>query len=148
MTQEEKLKMMQEFAKNSVKIGQIIFEVAGDNNYYANEKTEEMKGISEEQMGDALKEVQKYMWGNSASAVIFCTMRDNHGFADNMSQFERMWGRIAETKKLQWLCPEGTIRAAFKNNPYFKLPVSKWQENGVPDRVLFLKDKFEELLEP
>ena len=94
-------------------------------------------------MADALEEVQPYMWGNSANAVIFCALRDNHGFTDNMSRYERVWKRVAESRKLEWACPEGTLRAAFRNSSFYKLHTSRWKENDVPKRVMLLLEKFE-----
>lgn len=131
--------------------------VYGSGNFIAKEMTfsgtvnaggvkEEDGGLSKEEIANALAGVQEYMWANSANAVIFCALRDYHGYADNMSQFERDWISFSEGKRLSWGCPDGTLRAAFKNNPYMKLPISKWRENGVSDRVMLLLEKFEEKL--
>ena len=38
----------------------------------------------------------------------------------------------------------GTIQKTLSNNPYMKLPVDKWAENGAPKRVLLLMDKINE----
>ena len=43
-----------------------------------------------EKLGEALNEVEAYMWGQSAHAVLFCALRDHHGFTDNMSRYERV----------------------------------------------------------
>ena len=64
-----------------------------------------------------------------------------------MSLFERDWQKIAnENHDLSWDCPEGTLRAAFRDNPYLKLPISKWDGQDIPKRVMFLIEKFEEQL--
>lgn len=148
MTESEKIGLIEMLAKNGVRIGQVIFEVAGDNHYHENERQEVTTDVTETQIGHALEQVQAYMWGQSAYAVIFCALRDYHGFTDNMSQFERVGQRLAASHQLQWTCPDGTLRAAFKNNPYYKLKIDKWRENGVADRVMLLIEKFEELLGP
>jgi len=88
--------------------------------------------------------VQPYMWGQSSNAVLFCILRDIYSYKGNMSQFERGITAIVENHKLEWACPDGTIRVAFKHNPYMKLHVSKWKSNGAPDRVIQLINKFEE----
>ena len=70
-------------------------------------------------------EVRDYFWSDSAMAVIFCCCRDCYGYANIMSQFER-----------DFHCQEGLLSNTFRNNPYMRLPVSKWEQNGVKDRVL------------
>ena len=97
-----------------------------------------------EKLDAALNEVETYMWGQSAHAVLFCALRDNHGFTDNMSRYERIHKKLCEKRKLQWACPEGTIRSAFRDNSYFKNPVNRWKTLNVPQRVMTLYDKFEE----
>ena len=51
---------------------------------------------------------------------------------DNASWFERQM----EMMKID--CPQGTIANAFRNNPYMKLHVDKWEKNGAKGRVLVL----------
>ena len=97
-----------------------------------------------EKLDAALNEVETYMWGQSAHAVLFCALSDNHGFTDNMSRYERIHKKLCEKRKLQWACPEGTIRSAFRDNSYFKNPVNRWKTLNVPQRVMTLYDKFEE----
>ena len=100
--------------------------------------------LTTSKLGKALEAVQDIMWGQSANAVIFCALRDKHGYADNMSQYERDWKIMAGEYRLSCQCPEGTLRAAFRDNPYLKLPVEKWSSNGAPDRAIMLIEKFEE----
>lgn len=97
-----------------------------------------------EKLDAALNEVETYMWGQSAHAVLFCALRDNHGFTDNMSRYERIHKKLSENRKLKLACPEGTIRSAFRDNSYFKNPVNRWKTLNVPQRVMTLYDKFEE----
>lgn len=75
--------------------------------------------------------VREYFWGDSALAVIFCTCRDNYGYADNMSQFER-----------DFHCQEGLLSNTFRNNPYMRLHVDKWAQNGAKERVLRLMEAY------
>lgn len=96
-----------------------------------------------EKMADALKEVETYMWGQSSHAVLFCVLRDNHGFTDNMSRYERIHKKLSEKRKMQWACPEGTLRVAFSNNSYYKTSVTRWKAMDVPQRAITLLDKFE-----
>lgn len=109
--------------------------VAADDDYFV------------EKLGDALNEVETYMWGQSSHAVLFCTLRDNHGFTDNMSRYERIHKKLSEKRKLQWPCPEGTLRVAFSNNSYYKVPVTRWKDMDVPKRAITLLDKFEAIFD-
>ena len=149
MTEETMLKLVEALSKNGVSAGQIILENTGSityNDHRGEGEKEKKREVTNKQMAEALVNVQEFMWGQSANAVIFCALRDNHGYADNMSQYERELKDIAEERRLTWGCPDGTLRAAFKNNPYLKHPISKWREMGVPDRVMLLIEKFENSL--
>ena len=76
--------------------------------------------------------VREYFWGDSSLAVIFCVCRDCYGYANNMSQFER-----------DFQCQEGLLSNTFRNNPYMRLPIDKWKENGAKERVLRLMEAYE-----
>ena len=76
-------------------------------------------------------EVREYFWGDSAMAVIFCTCRDCYDYANNMAQFERDFG-----------CQEGLLSNTFRNNPYMRLHVDKWAQNGAKDRTLRLMEAY------
>ena len=79
-----------------------------------------------------VESVREYFWSGSALTVIFCVCRDRYCYADNMSQFER-----------DFQCQEGLLSSTFRNNPYMRLPVDKWKENGAKDRVLRLANAYE-----
>ena len=76
-------------------------------------------------------EVREYFWGDSAMAVIFCTSRDCYDYANNMAQFERDFG-----------CQEGLLSNTFRNNPYMRLHIDKWAQNGAKGRVLRLVEAY------
>ena len=80
----------------------------------------------------SVERVRGYFWKESAMAVIFCVCRDRYCYADNMSQFER-----------DFQCQEGLLSNTFRNNPYMRLHVDKWKENGAKDRVLRLVEAYE-----
>lgn len=100
-----------------------------------------------EKLGEALNEVEAYMWGQSAHAVLFCALRDHHGFTDNMSRYERIHEKLSEKRNLRWPCPKGTLRVAFGNNSYYKVSVTRWKDMDVPQRALALLDKFEAIFD-
>ena len=81
-------------------------------------------------------DVRQFFWGDSSLAVIFCTCRDCYGSANNMSQFER-----------DFHCQEGLLSNAFRNNPYMRLHIDKWAQQGVKQRVLRLMEAYKEAVE-
>lgn len=147
MTEQEKLEFLDRMIRNGANIGQFIMDNHGTmeiTNHMGESSNNQKRETNGEQIAKALAKVQDLMWGQSANAIIFCALRDNHGYPDNMSQFEREWKGFSAGRHLSWDCPEGTLRAAFRDNSYLKLPVDKWRDNGVPDRVIKLLDRFEE----
>jgi hypothetical protein len=80
--------------------------------------------------------VRDYFWGDSSLTVIFCTCRDYYGYADNMSQFER-----------DFHCQEGLLSNTIRNNPYMRLPVDRWAQNGAKQRVLQLLEAYKNAVE-
>lgn len=141
MTQEEREKMMAMLTQGGMRVGQFSI---GDNNtmnyYESKEQTNgtEVKQASPEVVSRALGKSGDYIWGNSAYAVAFCVCRDVFGWQDNASFFERQM----VLQGIQF--PSGTVNAAISRNPYMKMNVAKWDQNGAMERVLKLRD---ELLE-
>lgn len=96
---------------------------------------------SQEQFVRAVGKVKALFWGTSSIATIFCVCRDRYGAKVSASEFER------QMNKANINCPEGTIRNTMRNNPYMKLPINKWANNGAQERVMVLIDKFVEAIE-
>lgn len=94
----------------------------------------------------AIEACQEYIWGSSAYAVMFGVVRDDFGYQDNMSMFERDVQAVGEKMKLRYSCPQGTLASAFSNNPFLKSRSERWESIGVMKRVLCLKAKFTEAL--
>ena len=103
--------------------------------YYGNEQTDN-ETVSAETVMNALDRCGSFIWGNAAYAVPFCVCRDKYNWEDNASYFERM---LAE-RGIE--LPEGTINAAISRNPYMRLHIDNWDNNGAMDRVLKLRDEF------
>ena len=80
--------------------------------------------------------VRDLFWGDSSMAVIFGVCRDCFKYTDNMSQFER-----------DFVCSEGLISSTMRNNPYMRLHVDKWAQNGAKQRVLKLMDAYKNAVE-
>ena len=80
---------------------------------------------------ESVDAVRDLFWGDSSMAVIFGVCRDSFKYVDNMSQFERDFG-----------CSEGLISNTMRNNPYMRLAVDKWEQQGAKQRVLRLADEY------
>ena len=99
-------------------------------------KEEDESALTTELLLACVAQVREYFWSESSMAVIFCICRDCYGYANNMSQFER-----------EFDCQEGLLSNTFRNNPYMRLPVGKWKQNGVKERVLKLVDAYKKAVE-
>lgn len=141
MIEEEKLQFLAKITNGGAKIGQVIMDNHGTMNVnYQDEKVcdkNEEESISASVVSQALSECGDYAWGSSAYAVAFCVCRDLCGWDDNASLFERLMA----LEGIEF--PQGTINAAISRNPYMRLHVSKWEDNGAKERVLKFRDAFE-----
>lgn len=97
-------------------------------------KTDEQPAV--QTLTACVDSVREYFWSDSALTVIFCTCRDCYGYADCMSQFERDFN-----------CQEGLLSSTFRNNPYMRLHVDKWAQNGAKQRVLRLVEAYKNAVE-
>ena len=95
--------------------------------YLEQEVSEEKKKVDCQTLVRCVDRVRELFWGDSSMAVIFCVCRDCFNHEDNMSSFER-----------EFNCSEGLISNTFRNNPYMRLSIDKWKENGAKPRVLQL----------
>ena len=94
--------------------------------------------LTEDLLGKAVGGVKEYIWGHAAYAVLFCVCRDEYGWQDNASYFERQLSLLGIN------IPAGTLNAAISRNPYMRQPVGKWKALGVMDRVMVLVERFRE----
>ena len=124
--------------KGGPSIGQLIIENNGTINYndHRGEPGEQKRKVDTEVLAKGVDGVREYLWKDSAMAVIFCVCRDCYGYTDNMSQFER-----------DFHCAEGLLSNTFRNNPYMRLNISKWEENGAKERVLRLVDAYKKVID-
>jgi len=152
MTEEEKMQFLARIMGNgNTTIGQVIVDNHGTMNIHnhANEQKNKQKdeGISKEQLNKAILDVQDIFWANSSYAVLFCVCRDCFGMPDNRSQFERMIDMLPNRAQFTRQCTPGVISSTINDNPYMNLPIEKWQNNGAPERVIKLVDKFKNAIE-
>ena len=92
--------------KAEVKMGQAVAE-------------KEPAKLTEDLLGKAVGGVKEYIWGHAAYAVLFCVCRDEYGWQDNASYFER------QLQLLEINIPPGTLNAAISRNPYMRQPLGK-----------------------
>ena len=111
--------------KAEVKMGQTVAEEAPAT-------------LTEDLLGRAVGGVKEYIWGHAAYAVLFCVCRDEYGWQDNASYFERQLSLLGIN------IPPGTLNAAISRNPYMRQPVGKWKALGVMERVMVLVERFRE----
>lgn len=146
---DEKHKQLEERNDNDAKIafnGNVTYNAPVQfTNAIKNEEAEKCE-LSRKELAKAVFAVQRYMWGSSAYAVLFCELRDHRGYQGNMAQFERDMETMAKEMDLDWQCKAGTISDAFRNNPYMEKNVDRWVEMGVKDRAITLLRKFQKEL--
>lgn len=111
--------------KAEVKMGQTVVEEAPAT-------------LTADLLGKAVGGVKEYIWGHAAYAVLFCVCRDEYGWQDNASYFERQLSLLGIN------IPAGTLNAAISRNPYMRQPVGKWKALGVMERVMVLVERFRE----
>lgn len=115
--------------------GSQVTQVAAKEDEQAKEDDEPM---TIDLLDEAVKGVKEFIWGNAAYAVLFCVCRDDYGWQDNVSLFERRLALLGIN------IPAGTLNAAISRNPYMRQPVSKWKALGVMERVMVLVERFRE----
>lgn len=106
----------------------------GDNGKTVVAESETMYEVK--MLVESVDAVRDLFWGDSSMAVIFGVCRDCFKYTDNMSQFER-----------DFVCSEGLISSTMRNNPYMRLHVDKWAQNGAKQRVLKLMDAYKNAVE-
>ena len=110
-------------------------------------KDAERPELDEARLTKAIEACQKYFWGSSAYAVVFCVCRDRYDIEDNMTAFERRMGSITDKKDRILKCPKGTLTNAFTNNSIFKYPINQWDTKNPLRRIITLRDKLIEQLD-
>lgn len=125
------------------KDGTFHFENIGTANMDNSTKTANDGGkrVDSESLSRALKGCKAFIWGNAAYGVVFCVCRDLYHLANNASNFERLLAEAGIE------IPDGTINNAMNRNPWMKLHIDKWEQQGVMERVLKLRDSFSQEME-
>lgn len=151
MTQEEKMKLLQGmFQGANMQNAQInvVVESGATVVYKQVAATKsEVPQVTDEQIVNAIEKNEIMFWGQSAWAVFYCVCRDHLNIMRNMTETEQYINGLPFTRQLTYGCPTGTIQSTLKNNPYMKLPISKWKTNGGKERAVLLAEKLIEELD-
>ena len=134
---------------NASKVTRLIFklEIAFAAAMMLEERTETKQKLTREILAKAVVDVQQYFWGFSSNAILYCVRRDRYGYTGTVSQCERELRELPYEVDIKYLCTEGTISNAFSHNPYMKYHIDKWEQYGVKERVLKLRDEFIKVIE-
>ena len=141
--------MNRQMAGNKIYVQGSYIDIHDNENVYLSVDKAEVKmgqAVAEEApatltadlLGKAVGGVKEYIWGHAAYAVLFCVCRDEYGWKDNASYFER------QLQLLEINIPAGTLNAAISRNPYMRQPLGKWKTLGVMERVMVLVERFRE----
>ena len=88
----------------------------------------------------AVKEGSHLFWAGSSWAVVYCYLRDCHGYEGSVSEFERMAENLILPMKFQHECTPGRVQRTISNHPYMRLHIDKWRENGASVREIVLAE--------
>ncbi len=125
-----------EYEVNNVENGGIGIQIInGEKN---SQSVSDKKELSKEQLASAIENCQEYFWAKSAYAVLFCLLRDDYKKELSQAGFERMIATLPYKKKLDYVCSTGTIANAFSDNAIYTFPISKWEMEGAPERIMML----------
>lgn len=88
----------------------------------------------------AIDKCSDFFWANTAMAVVFAICKEDYGFEDNASEFERFMQEVLKELKtpLSYGCPHNTIASAKQSGEYLKYPINLWQQHNADLRALRL----------
>lgn len=76
----------------------------------------------------AIDACREFFWGNTSMGVVFAICKEDYGFEDNASDFERFMQDVLQDldPPLDYGCPINTIASARQSGEYLKHPISSW----------------------
>ena len=125
-----------EYEVNNVENGGIGIQII--NGEKTSQPVSDKKELSAKQLARAIENCQEYFWAKSAYAVLFCLLRDECKKELSQAGFERMVVALPYKKELDYVCSTGTIANAFSDNAIYTFPISKWEMEGAPERIMML----------
>lgn len=133
-----------EYEVNNVENGGIGIQIVNGDHHPAT--APEQKELSKPRLAVAIENCQKYFWGNSAYAVVFCICRDLFKTSFSKTSFEEMVEGLPYKKKRSFSCPKGTIANAFSDNHIYNENISEWDRYNPLPRITILRDELLKLL--
>ena len=115
-------------------------------------KDEQSDKISREELKKlliiAIDRCRAYFWANTSMGVVFSICKEDYGFEDNASDFERFMQDVLAglDHPLDYNCPTNTIASAKQSGKYLKYPISQWHIHHADDRAFRLLNKLREEL--
>jgi hypothetical protein len=96
----------------------------------------------------AIDRCRGYFWANTSMGVVFSVCKEDYGFEDNASDFERFMQDVLAglDQPLDYNCPSNTIASAKQSGKYLKYPISQWHIYQADDRAFSLLNKLREEL--
>lgn len=119
---------------------------------YAHALDTEGESMSREELKQlllkAIDECRAYFWANTSMGVVFSVCKEDCGFEDNASEFERFMQDVLKDLKvpLDYGCPQNTIASAKQSGEYLKYPISQWHLHGVDKKALALLNNLRQSL--
>lgn len=106
------------------------------------EKKEESNVITREKIARAILAVQKYFWGSSCYAVVYCALRDTFNYDPGMRGFEQEIRILSVEYHFDYTCKTNTIASTTYHNRFMKLNIDKWEKQRANPRYITLAQKF------
>lgn len=148
MTEETKLKMMENLLKNA-RVGQLnmVVESGATVNYYEAGAKENDTMPTAEQMASAVETTLKagLWWGNTAWSVVFRVMQ-MMGYKGSITQFIGIAENLALGKDFPYKCNMDAVSKPLRNGKISR-DLERWQEDGAPKKYIILASSLKEELE-
>ena len=154
MSDELKLKMIQELSKGNTKIGQVIFEVNGNVNYY-NKSKDEKEHVTDEQVSKAIISIngnQKPLNEKQLFLGVICVLLSKYGWTGKISTCCTRINSLPMKNLFEKACDYNSVKvlAAYR---FASVDYKDWEcyEPSDGERVAFWKckavaDAFDEAL--
>ena len=114
---------------------------------YCGSSTQKKVAVDDQQVARGIEACSSLFWGSSSWAVVFCVLRDYFSGSPNVSEFERHVEELPLVNRPDYDCPPSTVQKALQNNPYMRLHVDKWAENGGAKRAIVFAGQLKKEIE-
>lgn len=98
--------------------------------------------ITREKIGRCILAVQKYFWGSSCYAILYCVLRDRCNHDPGMRGLESEIRSLSVEYHFDYICSTNTIASTICHNRFMKLDIDKWEKQRINPRYITLVRKF------